>query len=179
MSKVHIIVGATDTGKSFFLKEMLKKVPNKNSLYIYDIENEYKNFFPYPLVDFEEFVSKAVALSNCIMVFEEATIFFSSKSSSKELRTVMVQKKHTHNTVFLVFHSLRSVPRYIYELSDFITIFKTNDSPGLTAKELKDDRLEKILMEVNSNTDTNYCKIIDNMHGKRIIRHYHETLKIK
>jgi type IV secretory pathway TrbF-like protein len=50
----------------------------------------------------------------------------------------------------LVFHSLRSIPRYIYELSNYITIFKTNDTPYLSAKELKDERIEEIMERVKN-----------------------------
>jgi hypothetical protein len=72
----------------------------------------------------------------------------------------MVRKRHTFNTIILVFHSMRSVPRYIYELANYITIFKTNDSSEMTARELKDDRLEGIMNEVKDNKDMHFYKTL-------------------
>lgn len=162
MSKAHIIVGATDTGKTYFTKQLLNKVPNKKALFIYDVENEYQSYFPYPLIDFETFIEKATYLKNSVQVYEEATIFFGNRSSNEFLKSIMVRKKHDKNHIILIFHSMRSVPRYIYELANYITIFKTNDSPDMTARELKDERLIEIMDRVKNHKDS----------------HYHETLKI-
>jgi GTPase SAR1 family protein len=162
MSKAIIIVGATETGKTTFIKSMLKKVPDKQAFFIYDVNNEYSEFFPYPLIDTEEFLEKARYIKKGVFVFEEATIYLSNRSSDENLRSILVRKRHDLNTIFLVFHSMRSVPRYIYELSNYIIIFKTNDSPDMTARELKDDRLEVIMNRVKESKDL----------------HYHESLKI-
>jgi hypothetical protein len=175
MSKAHIIVGMTDVGKSYFVKELLKKVPNKKALFVYDVENEYTDLFPYPLIDFDDFLDKCQFVSKGVFVFEEATIFFGTRGDEKRIKSLLVRKKHDLNYIFLIFHSLRSVPRYIYELCNYITIFKTNDSPDLTSKELKDTRLEEIMTRVQSNNDPKYIITLPN---GRIIRHYNETLKI-
>jgi hypothetical protein len=150
MSGCHIIVGATNTGKTFYLKKFLDKIPNKNALLIYDVNNEYKNYFNYPLIPFEDFVYKASLCEHAVMVFEEATIFLNNRSCNEDLYNILVRKRHTDNYIFLVFHSLRSIPRYIYELSNYITIFKTNDTPYLSAKELKDERIEEIMERVKN-----------------------------
>jgi hypothetical protein len=160
MSKAHIIVGATGTGKSTFLKSILNKVKNKNSLFIYDINNEYKDYFPYDFIDFEDFVIAASNVENSIQIYEEATIFLNNRSCNRYIIDILTRKRHTNNFVFLVFHSMRSVPRYIYELSNYITIFKTNDSPGMTSRELKDERLESIMLHVKNNKNSHYCETL-------------------
>jgi len=160
MSNGIIIVGRTGTGKTTYIKEMLKKVPNKQSLFIYDVNNEYANFFPYPLIGIDDFMEKTQFMQHGIFVLEEATIYLNNRSSNEYLTELMVRKRHTCNTIILVFHSMRSVPRYIYELSNYITIFKTNDSGEMTARELKDDRLESIMNEVKDNPDTYFYKTL-------------------
>jgi hypothetical protein len=162
MSKAHIIVGATDTGKSFFIKNTLRKVPSYDALLIYDINNEYQEFSEEPFEDFETFAISATRCEHAIIVFEEATIFLNNRGCSQAVNELLVRKKHTKNFVFLVFHSVRSIPRYVYELSNYITIFKTNDSPDLSARELKDDRIKDIMIRVKNNQN----------------KHYFETLKI-
>ena len=160
MSKALIIVGATGTGKTTYIKNMLKKVPCKESLFIYDVNNEYSDLFPYPLIGIEDFMEKTQFMKKGIFVLEEATIYLNNRSSNEYLINLMVRKRHTFNTIILVFHSMRSVPRYIYELSNFITIFKTNDSSEMTARELKDDRLEGLMNEIKENKDIHFYKTL-------------------
>jgi hypothetical protein len=160
--KSHIVVGATDTGKSHFIKKLLKKVPNKQALLIYDIEGEYEDFYPYQLEEFNVFVEKVSKYENAVIVFEEASAFLSNRGDNMLVRKILVQKKHAKNYIILTFHSVRMIPRFIYELSNYITIFKTNDAPDMTAKELKDHRLEDIMTRVKNHKNP----------------HYNETLKI-
>jgi ABC-type phosphate/phosphonate transport system ATPase subunit len=156
MSGGIIIVGATNTGKTTYIKKIIDKVPNKQALFIYDVNNEYQKYFPYPLVEIYDFMEKTQFMRKGIFVLEEATIYLNNRSSNEYLTQLMVRKRHTDNTIILVFHSMRSVPRYIYELSNYITIFKTNDSSEMTARELKDDRLEAIMNEVKDNPDPHF-----------------------
>jgi ABC-type phosphate/phosphonate transport system ATPase subunit len=160
MSKAIIIVGATGTGKSTFVKKLISKVPNKKALFIYDINNEYKDYFPYPLLSVEEFMEKTQFISKGVFVLEEATIYLNNRSSNEYLTSLLVRKRHTNNTIIMVFHSMRSVPRYIYELSNEIVIFKTNDSPDMTSRELKDDRLEEIMNRIKVSKNQHYYELL-------------------
>jgi hypothetical protein len=156
----HIICGATQTGKTTFIKSLLKSVKNSESIIIYDINNEYKDFFPYPFINFETFSNKLTGIKNAVIVLEESTIFLNNRSCNYSITELLVRKYHNFNYIFFVFHSVRSIPRYIYELCNYITIFKTNDAPDLTARELKDKRLEYLMNEVKSNKNSHYCKTL-------------------
>jgi hypothetical protein len=160
MSESIILVGINKTGKSTKVKEFLKKVKNKDSLFIYDYNNEYRELFPYPFIDFEEFTEKALQLNNAVVVFEEATAFLNNRSFNDHVNKLLVFRRHKKNTLFFVYHSLRSIPTYIYEKSNYIFIFKTNDPPGLSAKELKDDRIEDIMNRVKSNKNPHYYEAL-------------------
>jgi ABC-type multidrug transport system ATPase subunit len=148
MSKSIIIVGATGTGKTTYVKSLIQKVPNKKALFIYDVNNEYQEFFPYKLLGIEDFMEKTQFISNGVFVLEEATIYLNNRSCNSYLQELLVRKRHTNNTIILVFHSMRSVPRYIFELSNYLTVFRTNDAPDLTARELKDARIEVLMTDV-------------------------------
>lgn len=145
----HIIVGATGTGKSTFVKNLLSVV-NPDCIAVYDVNNEYQNFFPYPLTDFESFTRKVTRLKKAVVVFEESTIFLNNRGTNQNLIDLLVKKRHNQNYIILVFHSLRSVPRYVFELCNYITVFKTNDNSEMTARELKDYRLEEIMNRVKA-----------------------------
>ena len=76
---------------------------------------------------------------NTAIVFEEATIFFSNRGRSEEVIDLLVRKRHTNNIIILLFHSIRSVPNYIFELIDYIILFKTNDNEKLIHDKFKDN----------------------------------------
>lgn len=124
--KALIIVGGTGMGKTTFIKSCLSKV-NKSSIYLFDVNAEYAEFSDIPLPKFSVFCNKALDLQQAVIVFEEATIFLNNRGSNETLIEILVRKRHTQNLVFLVFHSLRSVPKYLIDLCNIMVLHKTND----------------------------------------------------
>lgn len=155
--KSIILAGGTGTGKSTFVSERLSKVPNKKSIQLYDVNNEaiYKPYIFTPFGSFEKFSRSAKGLSDSVIVFEEATIFLSNRGTNDDLRNILVRKRHTNVTVFLVFHSLRTVPRWIYDLSNFIVLFKTNDNEKLIETRFENELLTECFLRVQENSKQN------------------------
>ncbi len=130
-----IVVGGTGMGKTTFNKQCLSQV-NKDIICLYDVNREYTEFLPenYVLPKFQDFCKNATALTKHVVVYEEATMFLSNKGSNELLIEQLVRKRHTENTYFLVFHSLRSVPKYLLSLCNMIVLHKTNDPLDLVEK---------------------------------------------
>src|SRR6478736_183058 len=106
--KAIIVVGGTGMGKTTFVKSMLSHIHPEN-IWLYDVNNEYGEYIiSAPLLPFETFCNRASSLKQCVIVFEEATIFLNNKGSNQKLIDILVRKRHTENLVILVFHSLRS-----------------------------------------------------------------------
>ena len=129
-----IVVGQRRAGKSFYSKKMLDCRPNGFPVMIYDINQEYKKYYKEPFIDFEIFLEKIVPLKYHYILIEEATIFFSTKSRYEEMINLLVRTSHIGNIIQLNFHSFRSVPKDMYDLLDYIVVFKTHD----TLKNVKD-----------------------------------------
>lgn len=125
-----IIVGARGSGKSTTFKNHLKKV-NKNAILLFDVNKEHTEFYNKPFVDFDTFTEKATRVENAVIGIEEATIYLSNRGQNFDVKKFLVKARHNGNTVFLVYHSFRSIPLYIFDLCDFIIIHKTNDTPDL------------------------------------------------
>jgi hypothetical protein len=125
-----ICVGKRGCGKTTFSKKLLKEKPKGMPCLIYDVNNEYKDFYPEPLEDFEVFLMKISdeETKRHYILIEEATIFFSTHSRFEEMMNVLVRARHTGNIIQLNFHSFSSVPKNIYHLLDYVTVFKTNDT---------------------------------------------------
>ncbi len=156
MSKAFIIVGATGCGKTFFTKNTLLKSVHREALHIFDTNNEYQEIYPYPFdADIDYFLEKAYRLKNAVILIEDATAFLSNRGRSDMLTKIMVAKRHTGNTIILLFHSLRAIPKYLMDISTDIVIFKTNDDPKFVKGEFKNERLLMAWQAVQENASKN------------------------
>jgi hypothetical protein len=160
-----ICIGKRGCGKTTYSKELLDKRPKGMPCIIYDINNEYSNYYVEPFEDFDIFLLKISdeEVRRTYILIEEATIFFSTKSRFEEMMNVLVRARHTGNIIQLNFHSFSSVPKNIYHLLDYVTVFKTNDS-------LKDvtDRFD------NPNVIAAYKEAVasDDDHFKKVVKIY-------
>jgi hypothetical protein len=156
----QLIIGATGTGKTTIVKEYLKKIPNKKAIFIYDVNNEYTEFYPYQFEPFDIFIERMNRAKKAVMVFEEATIFLNNRSCNRMLVDILVRKRHTNNYIFMNFHSLRSLPKYVLDLCKYVTLFKTNDSLPFVESTFRNDALTKAFLEVSKAPNAHYYKLI-------------------
>lgn len=154
---VCLIVGRQNSGKSYVLKNMLDSLKNYDDVIIYDVQNEYSEYYSEPFLDFNEFLKKVENEENKIIIFEEASIFFKHRSSDKIITKMLVNVFHKHNFIFLCFHSIRKIPKYILELSNEIILFKTNDNDDFIQKIFSDEQYKNYL-EVNNSEKKYYNK---------------------
>lgn len=130
--KAFIIVGATGSGKSTLTKRLIAPV-DVNRLFVYDVNAEY---FPDEILpDIDDFLLQVKGVRESVIVFEEATVFFSNRGSNKMMRKLLVGKRHSHNTIILLFHSIRAIPYYISDLVSYIFVFHTNDEEKIVAEK--------------------------------------------
>lgn len=136
-----LVIAHTGQGKTTFCKKM---VQNKPCL-VFDVNNEY----PFGLVEddpdapqcrdtqldmptFINFCSSAVF--NKIVVIEDATGFFRGNMSGDFIRMIQ-RKRHANNNYVLLFHSIGSVPRQIFDFVNYVVLFKTNDNAAIVEKK--------------------------------------------
>lgn len=143
--KAIIICGARGSGKSTLVKKLIAG-GNMQRSFIYDVNGEYSN--DSVLIPFQQFVLKALDFRRSIIVFEEATIFIGHSSSSETFREILVRARHTENTIFLIFHSLRTIPRFIYDLCTDIILLRTNDNIEFVSKRFENPHLNRAFERV-------------------------------
>ena len=159
MSNAYIVIGRTGSGKTTFVKNRLEKV-NPKAVFIHDVNNEYSHIDYVNkedgLKNADDFLQLTSRVSNALIVFEEATIYLGTKMSKETLRDILVRKRHTNNTIFLVFHALRFVPYEIFNLCTHLVFHKTNDSIKLVSSRFEDEDLTKIFEDVKRHPDNFY-----------------------
>ena len=125
-----ICIGKRGCGKTTLSKKLLDARPKGMPCMVYDINNEYQSYYPEPFEDFDVFLVKISGeeIRRHYILIEEATIFFNTQSNFYEMKNLLVRARHTGNIIQLNFHSFSSVPKGIYNLLDYVTVFKTNDN---------------------------------------------------
>lgn len=155
--KAVILVAQTGQGKSTYCKNLLQQI-NKPKL-INDVNGEYPEF-KAGYLPIDEFLKKANKANNTVIVFEEATIFFSTKSNDAQMRELLVRKRHTNNFIILIFHSLRSIPLYILELCNYMVLFKTNDTENSLLRKYDGfDNIIKAYYSLQNSPDHSFVEI--------------------
>jgi molybdopterin-guanine dinucleotide biosynthesis protein len=151
-----IIVGTTGSGKTTISKRLCAEV-HETRLLIYDVNGEYYDRIDYELPDMDDFLDEAIKARERLILFEEATVFFSNRGSNAKMRKILVAKRHNENIIVLNFHSIRAIPHYIYDLVNFVIVLKTNDQNDLVLK--KHELLYPAFREVAKMPDTVYPKV--------------------
>ena len=144
-----LVIGGTGQRKTTFIKEVLL---NGGECIVYDVNAEYGEqranaagyickFQPLPfdanlprsrwfgeMADFLQIVP--FKHNACKIVFEEATGFFEGKTS-KEMKRIIIGKRHPEDkggrNIILVFHTIQSVPPFLFGTANIVCLFKTND----------------------------------------------------
>lgn len=147
--KAIIIVGARGKGKTTTVKQLIKKV-SPGALFIYDVNGEYTEIVNRPLPDFKQFINDATNYKRSVIVFEEATIFLGHNNSSESMREILVRARHTQNTILLVFHSFRAIPRYIYDLCTDLVVLPTNDNSEFVFRRFENKELLEVFNKVQA-----------------------------
>ena len=166
--KVIAIVGKKKAGKTTLAAALIKRF-SRPSTYIYDINNEYTRKFNLKNdytgeINTDKFLTKVSQVKNSLIVFEEATSYFSSKGREAQLVDIISRSRHTNNVVILIFHSIADFPRYIYTFTDYIGLFKTNDfRSSLDQKLRKNEHFISIYDRVRYNTSQNYFEFFENV----------------
>ncbi len=147
--KAGLIVGARGTGKTTISKKMLSQVAPGARL-IYDVNAEYMDLYPRPFMEFDEFTSIINRARGAFILIEESTIFLNNRGNNFDIRSALVKARHRNNTFVFVFHSLRSIPRYIFDLCDFLVLLKTGDDLESIAGKFDNDAVTQAFIDLQA-----------------------------
>ena len=142
--KVILIVGRKRTGKTTLTCNLIRSI-GMSRQYILDVNNEYtrklgiRNDYT-GAIDHDAFLQKVLTVKSSLIVCEEAASYLSSRGREENLIKLLQTSRHTNNVVICIFHSIADIPAYIYNRSDYIALFKTQDFPGALDRKFKNNR---------------------------------------
>lgn len=162
--KAFLVIGSTGMGKTSFMKKALLQV-HRETIFLHDVNAEYGEIYDKPfLPSFDLFAEQAKLKKHMVIVYEEATVFLSNHGSNRDLKEVLVGKRHNHNTIFLIFHSLRAVPKYLFDLCNYVVLHKTNDALSVV-EAFENDNLTAGFIEIKNSA------MIENEYGAMVSPH--------
>jgi len=129
---VLIIVGYQGAGKSLLAKKIIEGV-HPDRLRILDINNEYSEIGGVVAddegePDFDTYSEMMIREKEVVFITEDATTIFPHRGYDKNLVRAIIKKRHSKNTYIFLFHSLRVVPRDVFEYADELWLLKTADT---------------------------------------------------
>ena len=157
-----ITIGRQGCGKTTLSKELLEARPKGMPVMIYDINNEYSQYYPEPFEDFDVFLNKISdeSVRRTYILIEEATIFFNTQSNFYQMKNVLVRARHTGNIIQLNFHSFGSIPKGIYNLLNYVTVFKTNDNLKNVTDRFDHPKVIEAYKEAIASKDEHFYKTV-------------------
>lgn len=134
--KLIVVIGDTGTGKSTFVENVF--VNTNSPVIVYDVNNEYpaleldnKGILSRCKVnsldvDINAFIAMGMYRKNTNIIYEEATGFFRFRANADMMRR-LISKRHGNNNYVFIFHSIKQVPKDLFEICNVIILFKTKD----------------------------------------------------
>ncbi len=155
-----IIVGYQGAGKSLLAKAMIKSVHYSN-LRILDINKEYdagQVADDQGEPDFDTYIEQMIVEKKKVFVTEDATTIFSHRGYDARLVRAIIKKRHSENVYIFLFHSLRVVPRDVFEYSDELWLLKTADTDDSIQTKYKGTGVLELMNDVRQLPEFEWTK---------------------
>jgi len=137
------VVGSTGVGKTTFVKSIIKDIHSTNIIK-YDPFNEYEKGYNIEIDNFLQLDYK-----NKLILVEEATSVLSFYNRIDIIK-MLTRRRHNNVSSIFVFHSIRTIPVYIFDFLDGIVFFRTNDRKDIIEKKYKDIITPELLDKITS-----------------------------
>ncbi len=143
------VVGSTGVGKTTFVNSIIKDVHSSNIIK-YDPFNEYEKGYNIKIDNFLQLDYK-----NKLIVVEEATSVLSFYNRIDIIK-MLTRRRHNNVSSIFVFHSIRTIPVYVFDFLDGIVFFRTNDRRDIVEKKYKDIIDKNLLDKITTLPDYTY-----------------------
>lgn len=184
MSRINlvcIIVGTRGTGKTDFVKKIVKKSPLPKRLIVDTFDSApWQNLethdhqewmkIPVRVINYEQlsrfkkgtyriFDSDTERLKseiekhvkNTLVVFEDATKHI-DRTLTKPMRKFVLDTKQKNVDLVFIFHSLTAVPPELIRVADLLTLFKTGDSKRRVEQKYDNPEVTQLFESVQSHS---------------------------
>lgn len=108
-----------------------------------------------------DLINKSPHINNTLIVFEDAGKY-TEKSLPRSFKRLIIDSKQRNIDIIFMYHCFIDTPTNIFTKSDFIQLFKTEDSPIVRKNNIRlFDKVNAAYNQVNEHTSNFYGKYID------------------
>lgn len=171
---ITLVVGSPKVGKTTYISELVKKYRKK--VLIIDINSE-KLYKDYPVITPEQIRTHTEGVAriinedhktvlslidryfyNGLVVFEDATVY-AMKATENPVKNLLVNYRHRNRDYIFTFHSLRRIPPFIFEMANYITLFRTAENVVESKGKIPEFPVVAKAFEAVKKSKDQYCKI--------------------
>ncbi len=143
LNKIILIVGRRATGKTTFLKKMVKLSASKVIVVDSFDHPDYRDLQTIPIAQVSRWKAGNVRVwqtdpletletifkncFNCTVVMEDCKRYV-EPSVQKSIRQGIIEHRNRNIDLIMMFHNLKDVPPYVCNMHNDIVLFKTNDN---------------------------------------------------
>lgn len=132
--RLFIIVGRRGAGKSSAVRSMFP--PSMTD--VWDRQQEYDLYRSFYTPDLEEAWEYVTTAENRVIIIEEASIWFSSRTRlTREMKGTIIDLRHTNNVLVFVFHAISQIPDELVSMTDCIVQYQTTDTPDTVKRKFR------------------------------------------
>jgi len=165
LNNVDIMIAVPGSGKTTFLLNQVVPAARANNMGVLWIDlKDTKDTMQYPempleklkkwrstgiyrlkIIDTKETLEQLVKYAyNCLIVFDDASAYFEG-AIPLLLKQLLANRRHLNQDIVFVYHSLNIVPPKLYQLSNTLTIGKTNDPIDYKGPLAKVPNLDEVI----------------------------------
>jgi hypothetical protein len=177
-AKLTVVLGATGTGKTTVLQEIIKAVPTKTLVCTpsdaewtqypdaelskpadFDFSGVRRFIFP-PLLstkEFTEVIKRLNCFTNGVLIFDDCRMYFQANEvTNSNLRLFLGRKRQKMTDIFAVGHGFTEVPPMFFTFATDMILFRTTDDISRRKNCLKDyEKMCELQREVNNKATKN------------------------
>ena len=168
---ISLIIGMRNSGKSYYTRNVIIPKQKKKVLIIDTIDHEkyrdfqiiktraqlaawtggVKRFITNPVRLKEDMIMLNETLSNCLIIFEDATKYFTA-NAPRELFMLLYDSKQKGIDIILMYHGFKNITNEILANANTITLFKIEENIKRYEHKIpRYETIEKIHFDIQQN----------------------------
>lgn len=178
-----LVIGRKGVGKSTYLAAIAKKYPKTSKVLIIDVNgspayNAYQQIQINQVKSLKSGIVKLIGtptkdvlkkiatdFRNGLIIFEDCTKYIEG-NPIPEIKTFLVDHRMYNCDLIFTFHSLKRVPPFFWEMTSYVTLFKTleNFDNGTNRNRIPNyENILKAFKKVNSHNDDRFKITVETM----------------
>lgn len=175
INEITLICGRRGTGKTTIQQNILM-VNSKKTLVVDTFD--HPSWQHFPIINIEQLkywkngnyriilsnytkdlIQISNSVNNCNIVYEDAKKYF-NHSLPQSVINAVIDSKQKNTDIYIMYHALSQIPKFLREMYDNLVLFKTKDSTEVYSKFSNPHEIQQVHQRVMKHKSNFYCEYI-------------------